>query len=475
MPRWSLALLAVLWVVTSVTALAAPSRVLDARVGSHPDKTRFVIELSEPVAFRLATESAARQVAIDLPDTQWSGSAAAQRGGGLVERFRVVPAGDGAIRVILDTRGPTRIREAFLIPPREGRLSRLVVDLEAGAAPHTASPAIPAVVSSDASSKAEARTAARGTAPVAFPPPPPPPFPVRSAAIPATTATDVLPSHNVTSTSAGAPIPAAASSPAPTPAPAPVAARVTPVAAVAMVPPIPPPSPARRPVVVIDPGHGGADPGAIGINGVHEKIVTLDMAQELKRQLLDSGRYQVVLTRDRDEFVRLRERVARGRAAGADLFISLHADSIATDGIRGLSIYTLSDKASDREAEQLAAKENRVDAIAGVDLSSESDQVASILIDLAQRDTQNNARRFANVALRELGRDVKLLPKPQRAAGFAVLTAADVPSVLVEMGYMSSPTDATLLTQQDHREKLANALKRGIDNYFQWRERVRRL
>lgn len=219
-------------------------------------------------------------------------------------------------------------------------------------------------------------------------------------------------------------------------------------------------------MIVLDPGHGGQDPGAIGTGNVYEKDLTLAMAREMRQLLESTGRYKVILTRDDDSFVRLRDRVAEARHAGAELFVSLHADSIANPQVRGMSIYTLSDKASDREAEMLAAKENRADAIGGIDLSHENDEVASILIDLAQRDTRNHSRRFARLVLHESGREIKLLPQPDRSAGFAVLTAADVPSVLIEMGYLSSAQDVAMLSQPRQRLKLAQALVRAIDGFF---------
>ncbi len=216
------------------------------------------------------------------------------------------------------------------------------------------------------------------------------------------------------------------------------------------------------------------DPGATGINGIHEKDITLATAFEVRRQLEASGRFRVMMTREEDEFVPLRERVARARQAGADLFISLHADSIARSEIRGLSIYTQSDTGSDHEAETLAAKENRADAIGGIDLSHENDQVATILIDLAQRDTRNHSHRFATMVLRDAGRVLPLLPKPDRSAAFAVLTAPDVPSVLIEMGYLSNVQDAGLLTQAQHRQRLAGILTHSIESYFNWRSGGRR-
>jgi N-acetylmuramoyl-L-alanine amidase len=219
-------------------------------------------------------------------------------------------------------------------------------------------------------------------------------------------------------------------------------------------------------MVVIDPGHGGADPGAISINGVYEKAITLQVARALREQLLATGRYRVALTRDGDDFVRLRDRVAQAREQGADLFISLHADSLGQANVSGMSVYTLSDKASDREAEMLAARENRADALGGLDLKAETDEVVSILIDLAQRDTLNQSRRVANLLVEEMGKQVRLLPRPHRSAGFAVLTAPDVPSVLIELGYLSNPKDAKMLTQTEHQVRLARSIARGIDGYF---------
>lgn len=242
---------------------------------------------------------------------------------------------------------------------------------------------------------------------------------------------------------------------------------VTPASVSTMSPPVPkakPPPP--LPMIVIDPGHGGQDPGAIAMGGGYEKEITLAMAREVARQLKASGRYRVALTRDRDIFIPLRERVAIARAKGADLFISLHADSITSKQVRGLSIYTLSEKASDREAEMLAQRENQSDAIGGLDLKGQTADVASILIGMSQRDTMNRSRRFAATLLKSLDREIAVLPGPLRSAGFAVLTAADVPAVLVEMGYLSHSQDAKLLTSDTHRKRMAASLLRAVDGYF---------
>jgi N-acetylmuramoyl-L-alanine amidase len=240
------------------------------------------------------------------------------------------------------------------------------------------------------------------------------------------------------------------------------------------VPPAPPRRDDGRRTIVIDPGHGGVDPGAVSLGGVYEKTITLDIAQEIERQLTQTGRYKVVLTRSDDTFIRLRERVAIARQAGADLFISIHADSLNNHAIGGMSIYTLSETASDREAEALAAKENKADIIVGVDLRDESPQVSTILIDLAQRETKNLSAKLARSVIDEVGRDRHLLPKPHRFAGFAVLTAPDVPSVLIELGYLSNRTDEHELLDPGHRLRFARGVQRALDRFFAGRERLRR-
>jgi N-acetylmuramoyl-L-alanine amidase len=229
----------------------------------------------------------------------------------------------------------------------------------------------------------------------------------------------------------------------------------------------------RKPLIVIDPGHGGVDPGAIGDDAM-EKEITLTVARTLRDELLASGKFRVVLTRTKDVFIPLRERFQVAREDQADLFISLHADSHDDPKMRGASVYTLSETASDAEAEALAAKENKADIIAGVDLSRQSATVTDILIDLAQRDTTNLSARFAKILVKELKNNTLTLGKSHRYAGFAVLKAPDVPSVLLEMGYISSDKDKALLTSQKHQNRLARAIAAAIEHYFEWHEMVRR-
>lgn len=237
----------------------------------------------------------------------------------------------------------------------------------------------------------------------------------------------------------------------------------------------PPPAPALPPVaggtaqrvVVVDAGHGGIDPGTHGMNGLQEKDVVLAVARRLRDVLEATGRYRVYLTRDTDVFIPLRGRVDIARAARADLFVSLHADSNDHREIRGASVYTLSEDASDREAASLAEKENMSDVIAGVDLSGDNSPVASILIDLAQRDTMNRSVRFAETVLTNLPAATLVRPTtPHRSAGFAVLKAPDVPAVLIELGYLTNPLDEREMGTEAWRTQVAGSIKAAIDRHF---------
>lgn len=233
------------------------------------------------------------------------------------------------------------------------------------------------------------------------------------------------------------------------------------------MPPEPPGRRNRIRTVVIDPGHGGADPGAIGRGKTREKDIVLAVGLKLRKALQGTGRYRVVMTRDRDRFVPLRERVRIAQRAGAELFISLHADSAARRTVRGAGIYTLSETASDKEAAALAQRENQSDIIAGVDLSQNADEVTNlILIDLVQRRTMNDSARFARVAVEEIGKTIRLRRNPHRFAGFRVLRAPDVPSVLVELGFISNDSEEQKLRSADWQRRVAAAIVTAVDAYF---------
>ena len=370
---------------------AADTIVTDVRVGLHDKTTRFVLDLSKRVGFKVFTLDDPYRVVIDLPEVGWRLPAKPLPGRtGLLERFRYGLFKPGQSRVVLDIRGPAAIDKALMLEPVGAQAFRLVVDLKG--------------IGRDAFLERLGRPALAASS--AAPQPPPPSKPVAAPAKP------------------------------------------------------------QKRVVAIDPGHGGVDPGATGLSGVYEKHLTLSAAREFKQMLELSGRYRVVLTRGRDIFLRLRDRVARARDAGAELFISLHADVIGNRNIRGLSVYTLSEKASDKEAAALAENENKADLIAGLDLSNESPIVTNILIDLAQRETMNDSSRFAATLVKELGREAKILRNTHRFAGFAVLKAPDVPSVLLELGFLSNRYEEKALKRKSYRAKLGAALVRAVDRYF---------
>lgn len=219
----------------------------------------------------------------------------------------------------------------------------------------------------------------------------------------------------------------------------------------------------RRFRVVVDPGHGGADTGAEGETGTLEKTITLAFGLELKQALERSGRYDVFMTRDRDLFLRLDERVRIAQAHEADLFVSIHADAIRLKNVRGATVYTVSDKASDAEAAAKAIRENLADAIAGVVVEEENQEVADILADLIRRETQSFSIRFARSLIGELATAIRMIPtNPHRFAGFRVLRAPDVPSVLLELGYLSNAEDEALMRDPAWREKAVRGLVDAI-------------
>ncbi|HEY4136435.1 MAG TPA: N-acetylmuramoyl-L-alanine amidase [Alphaproteobacteria bacterium] len=405
---------AALWLLAEGIALPAdaqsavpPTTVVGVRIGGTAAATRFVLEMTNSTKPEVFTLGSPYRVVVDLPEIAWSlPPNDIGAKGGLVDGFRFGLFEQGRSRLVIDVHEPVAVKSAFVMEPRDGHRYRLVLDIERVAA-----------------------SAFQDQNPAA---PKPQPQPVPTAAAPQAIMT---------------PRP-----PAPQPAPRP---RATGDA---------------RHIVVVDAGHGGVDPGTIGPGGTYEKDVTIAMARELKARMEASGRYKVVLTRDKDIFIPLRDRVAISRAAGAEMFISLHADSIANRSTRGGTVYTLSEVASDKEAEALAAKENKADLIAGMDLSHESREVASILLDLAQRETMNYSARFASILVEELGKTVQLGINSHRYAGFAVLKAPDVPAVLYEMGYLSNPTEEKELLKPAYRQKMADGIVRAADRFF--RERV---
>jgi len=398
------------------------------RVADRGNFTRFVLDISEEAPFSLFTLARPYRVVVDLPEIRFADfDVNAPRAAGLVRDFRYGLFEPGHSRLVLDLTGPSAIAKAFILPPGKNGYWRLVIDLE--------------------KTSEQAFLGLQGAKNRIGGPAPKSPAIVKKVKEPEAQKVAVINEQGVPQPGRkpGGPV-----APPGTPRPEKKPKHLS----------------GRKPVIVLDPGHGGVDPGAIGVSGVHEKTITLAAARELKKQLEKTGKVKVVLTRERDIFVRLKQRVNIARRAKADLFISLHADSFKERKVRGLSVYTLSERASDREAAALADKENKADLIAGIDLTHESQDVLNILIDLAQRESLNLAAKLASSLVKELKRVAKLKRDTHRFAGFAVLKAPDIPSVLIEMGYLSNAQEEKALRQRSYRGKIATAVVNAVSVYL---------
>lgn len=226
------------------------------------------------------------------------------------------------------------------------------------------------------------------------------------------------------------------------------------------------PADASRPLVVIDAGHGGHDPGASGLRGEKEKAITLALALALRDALLEQGRVRVALTRDDDRFLALEERSGIAQRLKADLFVSVHADAAESPEATGATVYTLSDRGSDAVADAVARRENRADTVNGVDLSGKSDAVTAILVSLSQREMRDRSRAFGALVRREGEGRLRFHTDPEREAAFVVLKSLDLPSALIEAGYISSPDDAQSLGDPAWREGFAKAVASAIGIYL---------
>ena len=366
-----------------------PPAVMSARIGEHADKTRLVLELSDPVNLRAFSLASPNRVILDLPEVAWRmGNPPVPSGRGLIKAYRYGVFRTGNARMVIDLNRPARLGETLVIPPSAGFGYRLVIDLF---------PTTQTAYESDAGWPADLRKRE---------------------------------------------------------ADAERRARV----AVA-------PSATGKRVVVIDAGHGGIDSGTSGVNGLLEKDLVLAETLLLAKELRARG-ITVHLTREKDGYLPLRDRVAFARAHKADLFLSIHADAHSDASVTGLSIYTLSDGRSDREAAALAKRENQSDVIAGVDLLADN-SVTPILIDLAQRDTLNKSALFAKSAVAQLAGVTNILARsPHRSASLAVLVAPDIPAVLIELGFLSNLDDAAQMKTQAWREKFAAGLATAVVRHF---------
>lgn len=235
--------------------------------------------------------------------------------------------------------------------------------------------------------------------------------------------------------------------------------------------PVPPPQTGGKPVVVIDPGHGGVDVGAAGAHGEQEKTIVFDFARTLKAKLEAAGRFHVVMTRAEDVFTALDERVRIARQNNAALFLSIHADTLGEPSVEGATIYTVSNRASDAEAAKIAEKENFADQAGGLERAEDAGGVGDILLDLTRRETRAYSRLFAETLIERWKTAGNLNKNPNRSAGFVVLKAHDIPSVLLELGYLSSERDLARLTSPEWRERAAETTAQAIDAFFSLRER----
>ena len=402
------ALLCLAWALIATGAHAGPRpEGSGLRFGEHDSRTRVVLDFDRAVRFSARTERTPNRLVLDLGEVDWQFDDQAGRPRrGLARGFAVDTGADGRSQLVVDLAKPARIVSSVLLPPsKDSVYHRLVVDMVADRGDAAAAPT------------KEVAAKPAPTVPVSRP--------TTLAALPSA----VVPRNGHSFATARPRRPAV-------------------------------------PVVVLDPGHGGIDPGATSVDGQHEKDLVLDMARELRALIQRSGRYRVELTRDKDEFVALRDRIARARQLGGEVFISLHADSLRLSEQRGASIYTLSEEASDEEAARFAAAENKADILTGADLSQHDAVVATILIDLAMRDTNNKSIALADLMAEELGQVTQMVKRHRRFAGFAVLKSPDMPSVLLELGYLSNPDDARNLAQPDYRAKLGKAIVRALDRYF---------
>jgi N-acetylmuramoyl-L-alanine amidase len=377
----------------------------DARLAGDARQTRFVLDLDKSVPFRAFTLADPYRVVVDIPQLTFqlpAGTGTAGRG--LIKAFRYGLVMPGGSRIVFDLTGPASISKAYVLEAANGQPPRLVLEFE----------------------ETDRTSFVQSLAPENRP--------------------ELRPA--IADANANAAAPPAEAAPAPKP----------------------PEAPDLRPVVVIDPGHGGIDNGtqAAGDSEKNEKILVLAFGLALRDRLEKSGKYRVVMTRTDDTFIPLADRVKIARNQSAALFVSIHADALpkGEGDAEGASIYTLADRASDSEAERLAEAENKADAIGGVNLTEEPTEVADILIDLAQRETRTFSNRFARLLMGEMKGTVRMHKHPLKSAGFRVLKAPDVPSVLVELGYVSNKGDLEHLVSESWRSRTVASMAQAVDVFL---------
>jgi N-acetylmuramoyl-L-alanine amidase len=419
---WRAAIGSLICLFLSVTgSFAAEPVATGARVSGDTSRTRFVADVTEAVSYSVYVLPDPFRVIIDLPNVKFNlPPGIGRKTQGLIAEYRYGSMEEGHARIVLDTSGPVLIEKSYIVKPTAGQPARVIVDL----------------ISTDRKTfeKTYASDEEKTKRPVADAEPQPfkelGTLPEPSAPAPRSKPITGLPKDSKQAEA--------------------------------------PRESGRRRVVVIDPGHGGIDPGAISVRDekIREKDVVLEFGLALRDALKATGKFDVVMTRDNDRFITLKDRVRIARQHQGDLFVAIHADTVRGQSARGATVYTLSEKASDAEAQALADKENRADIINGVDLGAESEEVNDILFDLVRRETKNHSLYFAKRTVAELKSVTQMTGRPARSAGFLVLRAPDVPSILLEIGYLSSKADVALLTSKKWQQKTVQALTRAVEKYF---------
>lgn len=388
----------------------------DARLGGDLTRTRFVADLSDAVEFRAFVLSNPYRIIVDLPEVKFlMPSGVGAKGKGLVSAFRFGLFAPGKSRIVIDLVEPVLIDKAFVRAAENGQPARLVLDLVR--------------TSKEEFERQRQRQNMLGLAV---------PGQFQTSTEQAGDAASDKASRSRSGSKKG------------------------------------------KPVIVLDPGHGGVDPGATSLTGAYEKNIVFAFCMTLKAKLEATGRYRVILTRDQDIFVPLTDRVERARKEQADLLLSIHANALdiksqaiakTAGDVRGAAVYTLSEEASDDVAKVVAARENTSDIVAGADLAGATDDgLIDILIDLMHRETKNLSVAFAQSLITNLKGAAQLVPSPHRFANFRVLKAEDVPSVLLELGYLSQKEDERALTSEEWRSKVSDKILETIDEFFAKRQ-----
>lgn len=453
-----------------------------ARLGVHGDQARFVLELSSKIAHTLSYSAAPDRITIEMPAVQWEHRQTSGRAkSGLIASYHYSSAKGGKAHIVLVLREPARAAAVNFLPPDASNHWRFVLDLaptSAGdfkdrvAQSKPMQPEASAVAVHDENAKTappKDRSLDRPSVPaqtsvVPAPPVVPPPL-AKTGNVPSTGQKPI------------AQLSPAPTAPAAPPANSPQQSALivpTPPRSGALPPVKPPAARPHKPIIIIDPGHGGADPGAQAADGTKEKDLVLNVALALAKKLEQSGRYTPLLTRSTDSTVKLRERVEFSRNSHGELFISLHANIYEKSPVvNGLSVYTLSDKASSTAAAALARLENRADILAGIDLSNENSDVTQILIDLAQHETLGRSVQFAHHLTEVAAASTRLEKNATPQASLVVLKAPDIPSVLIELGYLTNAEDLARMKSDPWIEQFCDAIVTAADREFHGKDEKR--